>query len=104
MDFAKLAQISVGLAAFLGGLWIVLLIIRSIKKNGNENHKSAGLTAEEWKIEIRRAVKEVLVETTPQRHQELEKLFERVFNHKFLERDRELRKLIHDELERWEKE
>lgn len=101
MDWAKLGELSVGLAAAVLILWIVLV---KAKANGNGAHKSAGLTAAEWKGEIRLAVKEVLLETAPHRHQELERLFERVFNHKFMERDRELRKIIHDELERWEKE
>lgn len=104
MDFAKLAQISVGLAAFLGGLWLVLLIIRTVKQNGNGTHKSAGLTAGEWKTAINFEVKRALQETAAQRHEELKRVFRDVLQREFLERDNALRRLIHDELERWEKE
>jgi hypothetical protein len=103
MDFSKLAQFSVGLAAFLGGLWIVLLIIRSIK-NGKNGHR----TGEEpssgqqpisfWRIEFREAVKEVLTENAPQRHEDLEKLMEKVIEREFRKRDEKLRELIREAL------
>jgi len=35
VDFGKLASLSIGLAAFLGGLWIVLQIIKAMRRNGN---------------------------------------------------------------------
>ena len=33
MDFGKLASLSIGLAAFLGGLWIVLQILKLRRNN-----------------------------------------------------------------------
>jgi hypothetical protein len=38
-EIGKLADLSLGLAALVGSLWIVLLIIRAIRKNGNDHPK-----------------------------------------------------------------
>jgi hydrogenase maturation factor HypE len=106
VDFSKLAQFSVGLAAFLGGLWIVLLIIRSIK-NGRIGHHAS--TEERnsgqqpivfWRTEFREAVKEVLTENAPKRHEDMERLMERVIEREFRKRDNTLRDLIRQELSR----
>ncbi len=35
MDLSKLASLSIGLAAFLGGLWLVLQIIKNLRRNNN---------------------------------------------------------------------
>lgn len=100
MDWAKLGELSVGLAAATIILWIVLV---KAKTNGN-GYKSAGLTAGEWKTAINFEVKRALEETAAQRHEDLKRVFREVLQREFLERDNQLRRLIHDELERWEKE
>lgn len=94
MDIGKLAEFSIGLAAFLGGLWIILLIIRTLRSDRNGTPKSAGLTANEWKTEIRKALKDALGETAPQRYQELAVVIERVLDHKFLQRDERIKELL----------
>ena len=50
MDFAKLASLSIGLAGFLGGLWIVLQIVKSVRRNGNGKaaEKAGERSTEEW--------------------------------------------------------
>jgi hypothetical protein len=72
MDWVKLASLSIGLAAFLGGLFLILQIAKVFRKNGlNRNEQafpvqrepSAGeRSTDYWKIEIRLAVKEGLEE------------------------------------------
>jgi len=89
MDFAKLAQLSIGLAAFLGGLWIVLLIIKSIKKNGNGHTNKAGeRSTEEWEGRMRRM------------HEESEERLMRDMRSLLTNRNEELRRLIREEIER----
>ena len=61
MDFSKLASLSIGLAAFLGGLWIVLQIMRSLKRNGQQRTPTSGeQSIDYWKNAIRQAVKDGL--------------------------------------------
>jgi hypothetical protein len=36
MDYSKLASLSIGLAAFLGGLWLVLQIIKTLRRNNHQ--------------------------------------------------------------------
>ncbi len=40
MDLSKLASLSIGLAAFLGGLWLVLQIIKTLRRNNHEAKRS----------------------------------------------------------------
>lgn len=53
MDFSKLASLSIGLAAFLGGLWIVLQIIKSVRRNGAPANKSGERSTAEWEGKMR---------------------------------------------------
>ncbi len=39
MDFSKLASLSIGLAAFLGGMWILLQIIKNLRRSNNNHVK-----------------------------------------------------------------
>jgi len=73
LELWKLASLSIGLAAFLGGLYLILQIAKVFRKNGpNRNEQAAAPIQREasagerstdyWKIEIRLAVKEGLEE------------------------------------------
>jgi flagellar biosynthesis/type III secretory pathway M-ring protein FliF/YscJ len=55
MDFSKLANLSVGLAAFLGGLWLVLQIIKLLKQRNGNNHanKAGERSTDEWEGKMR---------------------------------------------------
>ena len=97
MDLGKLASLSVGLAAFIGGLWMVLQIVRSVRRNGKDNHSGQQSTAF-WQTEMRSAVKEVLFETAARRHVELAKVVREVFEQEFLRRDEKLRETIRREI------
>jgi hypothetical protein len=71
MDFSKLASLSIGLAAFLGGLYLVLQISKVWRSKNNNHVKPPLMIASEppriatsgeqstdyWKNEIRMAVK-----------------------------------------------
>jgi hypothetical protein len=39
MDLSKLASLSVGLAAFIGGMWILLQIIKALRRNNHHDTK-----------------------------------------------------------------
>ena len=87
MDLAKLAQLSVGLAAFLGGLWIVLLIIKSIKKNGNGHSNRAGeRSTEEWEGRMRKM------------HEESEERLMQDIRNLLNSRNEEIRRIIREEM------
>lgn len=53
MELWKLASLSIGLAAFLGGLWIVLQIIKSLKRNGHPHNKAGERSTDEWEGRMR---------------------------------------------------
>lgn len=108
MDWAKLANLSVGLAAFLGGMWILLKIILALRgvKNNHPHaektaEKSAGLTAGEWKAEMRAAVKDMLSDTAPKRHEDLRKLIEEILERVLARRSQELRSMMKEVIGEW---
>jgi hypothetical protein len=39
MDLGKLASLSIGLAAFLGGLWLLLQILKTLRRNNHHEAK-----------------------------------------------------------------
>jgi len=81
------------LQGLMGFFWWYLKKLGEKKSNGS-NSKSAGLTALEWKNEIRMAVKDMLIETAPKRHEDLRRLMTEVFEHEFLKRNEKLAALI----------
>lgn len=89
MDFSKLASLSIGLAAFLGGLWIVLQIVKSVKRNGNAHvNKSGERSTAEWESKMRdiaRAANDEMME-------DMRKLL--------ISRNEELRRILREELNR----
>jgi uncharacterized membrane protein YdfJ with MMPL/SSD domain len=90
-------QIGVGGAVAVALVATVLKFLPAFMaalKRNNGNNKSAGLTASEWKTEIRSAVKDVLKETAAERHQELEKLTQKVLRQEFL--GPEFRRMMQD--------
>lgn len=63
MDFGKLASLSVGLAGFLGGLWLVLQIIKTLRRNGGQRILTSGeQSSDYWKNAIRDVVKGAMQE------------------------------------------
>lgn len=104
MTFDPTAQsVGVGGMVFLSALWILLKY--KPWKNGNGERSgaatSAGLTANEWKSEIRKAAKEALEETAPKRHADLERLMERVLEREFVSRNDTLRKMMMEVIGEW---
>jgi len=65
--------------------------LSAMKRNGNGT-RSAGRTAEEWDNRIRQAVKDMLFETAPKRHEELERLMEKVLRRELRDFREELRR------------
>lgn len=88
MDFAKLASLSIGLAAFLGGLWIVLQIVKSLKRNGNHASKAGERSTEEWEGRMRKM------------HEESEEHIMRDMRQLLVSRNEDLRRIIREELGR----
>ena len=82
------------LQGLMGFFWWYLKKLGERKPNANNGNKSAGLTALEWKNEIRAAVKDMLIETAPKRHEDLRRLMTEVFEHEFLKRNDKLASLI----------
>jgi len=75
MGLDKLAQLSIGLAAFIGGLWIVLLIIRSLKeKHGGDNGSSGMKSASFWELKIREIVREEVEDVMAQRNEQIRRM------------------------------
>lgn len=63
MDLEKLAELSIGLAASVGVLWIVLLMIRELRKkdgDGGNNGASGQMPISYWRQEIRKVMREEL--------------------------------------------
>lgn len=69
------------------------------QKNGNGT-RSAGRTANEWDAVINKQVKSALEETKAQRHEDLERLLEKVLDKEFLKRNEVLRQLVREELKK----
>lgn len=92
MELWKLASLSIGLAAFLGGLWIVLQIIKAFRRNGATTSpvisKSGERSTGEWESKMRdiaREANEVLME-------DMRRLM--------ISRNEELRRILREELNR----
>jgi hypothetical protein len=87
-------------AALIALFYILKLVMQRPKENGKDasNGHSGQQPISYWKTEMREAVKEVLIENAPQRHQDLERLMQTVLEREFLKRDKTLRELIRDEL------
>lgn len=98
MSDLQTTTLLVGLAVALARA-VEWLAKASLKRNGNGS-KSAGLTAQEWRNEIRQAVKDMLFETAPKRHEDLEELMEKVLEREFRQRNEAIRLIIRDELRR----
>jgi len=63
MNLQKLAELSIGLGASIGVLWIVLQMIRELRKPGersSENGHSGSKPVSYWQQEFRKAVREEL--------------------------------------------
>lgn len=69
--------------------------------NGNGNGNKSGLTATELKNEMRAAVKDMLMDTAPKRHEDLRDLMEDVFDHEFSIRNEDLRKMMKEVIGDW---
>jgi hypothetical protein len=93
-----------GAIAALIVLFYILKLLVPLLQRPRENGKTSGnghsgqQPISFWKTEIRDAVKQVLVDNAPQRHQDLEKLMEEVIEREFRKRDKVLRELIREEL------
>jgi hypothetical protein len=87
----KLAELSVGLAAFLGGLFLVLQIVKTIKQPAavkNGANRAGERSTEEWEGRMRKM------------HEESEERLMRDFRTLMDARNEAIRRLIREELER----
>jgi hypothetical protein len=88
MDFSKLASLSIGLAAFLGGLWIVLQIVKSLRRNGSQSNKSGERSTDEWEGKMR----DIARKANEEMMQDMRQLL--------ISRNEELRRIIREEVGR----
>lgn len=97
----------------IGGAVAVLLVATVMKflpsfltglrhqNNNGKAGKSASLTVAELRGELREAVKDMLTDTAPKRHEDLRKLMETVFKQEFSSRNEELRKMMQEVIGDW---
>lgn len=95
----------------VGGLVAVLMtaavlkflpaFMRALKEqNGNSKHDKPLSTAE-LKNEMRLAVKDMLTDTAPKRHEDLRNLMQGVFEHEFSRRNESLRDMMKEVIGDW---
>lgn len=101
--WAPLLKEGGAIAALIVVFFILKLLIplfqkRNEKDENTENGHSGQQPISFWKTEFRDAVKEVLTENAPRRHEDMEKLMEKVIEREFRKRDDKLREIIREEL------